>query len=218
MSNSVRLSTRVRHHSRLAIVTGMLLFGFFEVIPGDDHTYLWSMATGYVSIILLAVTLLIGPFNVYKKVNNPVSTDLRRDIGIWCGITGLAHIVMGIQVHMGNIWLYFFKAVEGEDRLRLRDDIFGAANYVGIIAGVILLVLLLLSNDASLKLLKTCRWKNLQRLNYLFFMGVLIHGILYQIIEKRIVAISVLFISIMLIPVVGQSIGIIARKKAKKSP
>ena len=174
------------------------------------------MATGYVSIILLAITLLIGPFNMYLKKPNPVSNDLRRDAGIWCGFIGLAHIVFGIQVHMGNIFLYFFKAVDGNDAYKFRDDIFGAANYTGLAAGLILLILLLLSNDLSLQWLKTKRWKNIQRWNYLLFALVVIHGILFQIIEKRIMGIIILFSIIMIIPMFGQLLGFNIIKKSKQ--
>lgn len=213
MSLSARFKTRAKDHAILLISTGVLLVLLIKSIPGDDATYLWSMGTGYVSIILLAITLLIGPLNIYTKRVNPVSTDLRRDVGIWCGLTGLAHIVIGIQVHMGNIWLYFFKAVKGDDSYKFRDDLFGWSNYAGLLAGLIVLVLLLLSNDLSLKWLRPRRWKNIQRWNYLLFGLVLMHGIMYQIIEKRTMVIIVMFSMIMLMPVIGQSIGFsIARK------
>ncbi len=173
------------------------------------------MGTGYVSIILLAATLLIGPINIYTKRVNPVSTDLRRDVGIWCGLTGLAHVVVGIQVHMGNIWLYFFKAVEGEHSYEFRKDLFGFSNYAGLVAGLLLVILLLLSNDISLKWLGAKRWKNIQRWNYIFFGLVLAHGIMYQIIENRASTIIILFSLIMILPLVGQSFGFLNRNKNK---
>ena len=127
--------------------------------------------------------------------------------------THTSNIVIGIQVHMGNIWLYFFKAVKGDDSYKFRDDLFGWANYAGFVAGLIVLVLLLLSNDLSLKWLRPRRWKNIQRWNYLLFALVLMHGIMYQIIEKRTMVIILLFSMIMLMPVIGQSLGFsIARK------
>jgi len=216
MRVSARFKTRVRYHLVLSITAAILLFVFFEDIPGDDHTYLWSMASGYVSIILLAITLLIGPMNLYYGRLNPISTDLRRDIGIWCGIVGLLHVVMGIQVHMGDIRLYFFKAIDGENAFALRSDIFGSANYVGLVAALILVLLMILSNDASLKWLKPRRWKSLQRLNYVFFAGVLVHGILFQIIEKRVMPIVLLFVLIMVIPVVVQCIGLMVTLRSKQ--
>lgn len=213
---SPRFRTRAKHHAILLISAGALLFILVKSIPGDDLMYLWSMGTGYVSIILLAATLLIGPLNIYTKRLNPVSTDLRRDMGIWCGLTGLAHLVIGIQVHMGNIWLYFFKAVQGDDSYKLRSDLFGFSNYTGLIAGLILLVLLVLSNDISLKWLRSKQWKSIQRWNYFLFAFVLAHGIMYQIIEKRIVVIIFLFSVIMLLPLIGQSIGFTMNRKNKK--
>ena len=173
------------------------------------------MATGYTSIILLAATLMIGPMNLIKKRNNPVSSNLRRDIGIWCGIIGLVHVVIGIQVHMGNIFLYFFKAVEGEDAFVLRKDLFGAANYTGLVAALILLILLLLSNDISLKLLRPRRWKSLQRWSYFFFALTLAHVIMYQVIEKRVVGLVILMSLIMLTAIVYQVRGFNAHRKLK---
>ncbi len=216
MNVSARFKTRLKHHILLILIIGVLLVAFIKSIPGDDVKYLWSMATGYVSIILLAVTLLIGPVNIYVKRLNPVSTDLRRDVGIWCGITGLAHVVIGIQVHMGNIWLYFFKAVQGEDSYKLRNDLFGFSNYAGIVAGLLLVVLLLLSNDVSLKWLKSKRWKSIQRWNYILFGMILVHGIMYQIIEKRIAVIIILFSLIMLLPIIGQLVGFTIRRKNRQ--
>ncbi len=213
---SPRFRTRSKHHAILLLSTGALLFVLVKFIPGNDLKYLWSMGTGYASIILLATTLLIGPLNVYTKSLNPVSTDLRRDVGIWCGVTGLAHIVIGIQVHMGNIWLYFFKAVKGDDSYELRSDLFGFANYAGLIAGLLVVVLLALSNDISLKWLRSKQWKGIQRWNYLLFALVLAHGIMYQIIEKRIAVIIILFSVIMLLPLIGQSIGFTITRKNKK--
>lgn len=215
MTVSSRFNIRLKHHVILLLVTGGLLTAFIKLIPGDDLKYLWSMGTGYVSIILLAATLLIGPINVWTKKVNPVSTDLRRDVGIWCGVTGLVHVVVGIQVHMGNIWLYFFKAVEGEHSYKFRDDLFGFSNYTGLVAGLILVILLLLSNDFSLRWLKARRWKNIQRWNYVLFGMVLLHGIMYQIIEKRALVIISLFSLIMLLPVIGQSIGFSISRKNK---
>ncbi|MBA4159583.1 MAG: hypothetical protein H0X65_19215, partial [Gemmatimonadetes bacterium] len=61
--------------------------------------------------------------------------------------------------------------------------------YVGIWAadgrsagGVLLLAL---SNDLSLRLLKAGRWKTLQRWNYALFALTVVHGIAYQVIEDR---------------------------------
>ncbi len=175
------------------------------------------MATTYTSITLLAATLIIGPLNLLRGKLNPVSTDLRRDIGIWCAGIGLAHVIIGIQVHMGNIWLYFFKAVEGVDSFKLRTDLFGYANYAGLLAGLILLLLLLLSNDLSLNILKSKRWKSLQQMIYLMFVLTVAHGIMFQVIEKRKVSLVVFFVVLVILPLIIQIKGLQAfNNKTKK--
>ncbi|HEX5112021.1 MAG TPA: hypothetical protein VFV79_04185, partial [Saprospiraceae bacterium] len=141
---------RIKHHVLLAIVTISLLLTIYSSVPGKDAMYLWSMATAYTSVALLGATLILGPLNILRKKNNPVSYDLRRDIGIWCGLTGIAHVIFGIQVHMGNVWLYFFRTVDGIGSFKLRSDLFGTANFIGLLGGLILLMLLVLSNDLSM--------------------------------------------------------------------
>ena len=217
MGWSGRFRIRLKHHVLLLSATSLLLLTVYIIVPGDDKKYLWSMATAYTSFILLAITLMIGPLNHVRGKLNPISTDLRRDIGIWCAATGLAHVIVRIQVHMGNIWLYFFKAVEGVDSFKLRNDLFGYANYAGLLAGLILSLLLLLSNDLSLNILKSKRWKSLQQTIYLLFVLTLAHGIMFQVIEKRKTALVILFGVVILIPVIMQIKGFQAfQRKIRK--
>lgn len=206
-SVNTRLKARIVNHAIIIAGSAAALWAAVMLIDSEDLKFRWSMATGYVSIILLGLSLVIGPYNVYTKRLNPMSSDIRRDVGIWCGVIGLAHVIIGIQVHMGNIWLYFFKRVEGEGAFKLRADLFGAANYFGLAATVILLILLLLSNDLSLKLLKPSRWKMFQRWNYILFLTVLIHAVMYQSIENRMLPVVTVFCIIMIIPVIGQVVG-----------
>ena len=60
------------------------------------------------TLALLVATLLIGPWNVLRRTANPVSSDLRRDIGIWAGMLGILHAGVGQFVHLrGRPWLYY---------------------------------------------------------------------------------------------------------------
>lgn len=212
---TTRSKKRLMNHGFILAASAVALFLAVTLIRSEDRKYQWSMATGYVSIMLLALSLLIGPFNVYTKRLNPVSSDLRRDVGIWCGVIGLAHVVIGIQVHMGNLWLYFFRGVDGDAGFKLRSDLFGAANYIGFIGTILLVTLLLLSNDLSLRLLKSRRWKMIQRWNYFLFAAVLVHGIMYQAIEKRLLSIVIVFAIIMVLPIIGQLAGFRIKKLEK---
>src|SRR5437016_7881935 len=59
-----------------------------------------SIATAYPALLLMAMATLLGPWNVLRGQPNPVSFDLRRDLGIWAGITALLHTIIGLDVHL----------------------------------------------------------------------------------------------------------------------
>ena len=165
------------------------------------------MATAYVGVALLGATLVTGPINILRGRPNPISTDVRRDIGIWAGVLSFVHFLVGWQVHMKHRYLYFFREVEGSDALRPRTDLFGFANYTGLAAVLIAILLLALSNDYCLRTLGSDRWKQLQRWNYALFGLVLLHGVAFQVIEKRelpfVIALSVLVMASLLLQLQG---------------
>jgi methionine sulfoxide reductase heme-binding subunit len=133
---------------------------------GRQLIYRLSMATGYVSVVLIAWAMMIGPWRVRRGRPAPASTDLRRDVGIWGGIFGLAHVVTGLQVHMGGAFWKYFIYPDGDHRIPLRYDLFGFANWTGLAAGLVLAMLLAISNDVALRALGTRRWKSWQRWTY----------------------------------------------------
>lgn len=151
------------------------------VLASPSANSRWSMATAYVSLALWVVTLAIGPLRLLRGRPNPVSTDLRRDIGIWAGALGLLHVAIGLQSHMGGRWwLYFIAPDPGAFPVAPRFDAFGLANYTGLLAGLVLLLLLGLSNDLSLRRLGSRRWKRLQQASYIGFGFTIVHGFIYQ--------------------------------------
>jgi sulfoxide reductase heme-binding subunit YedZ len=171
------------------------------------------MASGYAAVGLLGTTLIVGPWNIVRNRPNPVSTDLRRDIGIWAALLGLLHTIVGLQVHMqGKFWLYFVFPPEERRFFPLRYDPFGFANYTGLGSTLVLLLLLALSNDLSLRRLGTRRWKFLQRWNYAAFVLVVAHGIVYQFLEKRDFLFVGLLAAAVLIPGAMQLAGYRKRK------
>lgn len=140
-----------------------------------------SIATAYPALCLTAAALLIGPWNVLTRQPNPVSFDLRRDLGIWAGVMAIAHTVIGLNVHLrGRPWLYFV-----DQHGHWRRDLFGFSNYTGTIAAMLFLLLLAISNDLSLRKLGTARWKSIQRWTYVAAALTVAHAIGYQQVEKR---------------------------------
>lgn len=168
------------------------------------------MATAYVALALLGASLLTGPINVLLRRANPVSSDSRRDIGVWAGVMSLAHALIGLQVHMDHRWKYFLSEDHHGDGRTLRLDAFGLTNWVGLAAVLVATVLLVLSNDLSLRTLGTSRWKWLQRTNYLFAAAVIAHGIVYQLLEHRTPPYAWALGVLVAIPMVLQVAGVIA--------
>jgi len=176
----------VRHHLGLGAASAVLVMAIALGLPSGLAVWRLSMATAYAGLVLLAATLVLGPVNVLRGRRNPVSTDLRRDIGIWAGIVGLAHVVAGFQVHLGGeIWRYFLERRDGTGPWLPRIDLFGFANDTGLLATAILVLLLGLSSDWSLRALGRRRWKALQRSNYVLLGLVAVHGLAYQRSEDR---------------------------------
>jgi sulfoxide reductase heme-binding subunit YedZ len=141
------------------------------------------MASAYSALAFLVASLCLGPWNVLRTRPNPISFDLRRDIGIWAGLVALFHTGVGLTVHLrGRMWMYFLKRLHPPV---LQSTLFGFANYTGLIAAMLLLLLLLISNDVSLRNLGVKRWKALQRFSYFAFVLTIAHGVACQLIEKR---------------------------------
>jgi sulfoxide reductase heme-binding subunit YedZ len=141
-----------------------------------------SFSSAYPALVLLSATLLIGPLKVITGDRLSVSMDFRRDIGIWAGIAGLFHVVVGQCVHLrGRPWLYYiYENWQQKHFLPIRHDLFGIANFSGLFAAFILLALFATSNDAALRKLSTPGWKHLQRWNYACFGLTAIHTLTYQ--------------------------------------
>lgn len=172
-------------HLALLLVT---LGGIFATqrlyLPTAAFGFVLTIATGYLSLVLIVLTLLIGPFKLLRQRRKPVNIDLRRDVGIWAGFNCVVHVIFGFQVHdrLGIVG-YFLR--ETESGYTLLTNRFGIANWVGLVATIILLALLFTSNDLTLRRLKGRRWKALQRWNYGLAGLAFLHTFLYQMVSGR---------------------------------
>ncbi len=132
-----------------------------------------SISTGYLALGFVGLTLLLGSLNLLLRRRNPVSSYLRRDIGMWAAAAIVAHVILGVR-SMGINFYYFFI-----DEGRPRVNSFGWGNWTGLVALVIVVGLLTISTDRSLRELKAKRWKSLQRLNYVLFAMSVLHAFFY---------------------------------------
>ena len=197
----------VRHHLVIAFATACALVVGYGLTTSKNPVFRWSMSSAYVGLALLGATFMIGPLNILRRRPNPVSTDLRRDLGIWAGLLGIVHFLVGWQVHMKHRSLYWLREVKDTGTLVPRTDLFGFGNYTGLAAVIVAILLLALSNDYFLRTLGALRWKQLQRWNYALFVLVIAHGVAYQVIEKRTAPFVILFSLLTACSIVIQLLG-----------
>jgi sulfoxide reductase heme-binding subunit YedZ len=174
----------------------------------DLSTRQLTTATGYVATVLLGLTLLVGPANMLLGRRNPVSSYLRRDIGVWTAGASVVHVVLGLQVHgeRGDAFAfvrYFFTA-DGA----LMTNSFGLGNWAGLAALVIAAGLLALSTDGALRELGAKPWKRLQRLNYALFALAVAHAFFYGALVRTTSPFTVTLILTVLAVLLGQTAGI----------
>jgi sulfoxide reductase heme-binding subunit YedZ len=195
-------------HGTLLLITLVSIFAIQSLyLPTAAFGFVLTIATAYISLALIVLTLLIGPFKLMVQRRNPVNIDLRRNVGIWAAFNGIVHVIFGLQVHdrVGVIGYFLRQTAEGYTLLTNR---FGIANWVGLVATVILLVLLFTSNDLSLRRLKGRRWKALQRWNYGLAGLTLLHTFLYQVVSGRERDFVTFTLLLTLVLLAGQFMGI----------
>jgi sulfoxide reductase heme-binding subunit YedZ len=199
--------SRLLTHAALFLLTLAAVGAARLYAPRGELAYLVTLGCGYLSVALIAATLMIGTFNLLRQRRNPVNLMLRRDVGIWAGITGLLHVFFGFQLHrQGQIFYYFFEAQE-DGSVALITDLFGLSNWVGAAAALLLLLLLVISNDLSLRRLKGGRWKALQRLNYALAGLAALHTIGYQMVSGRETGFTYAFVALVALALAAQLAG-----------
>ena len=169
-----------KHYLPLTSVTILVGIILHNVWPKKDFITLITDVSGYIAIVLLSISLIIGAINIVMKIKNPVSSYFRRDIGIAGGILAIIHSITGLFVHMrGNMWQYF--SVQTSTGYKIRLDDFGIANYTGLLSALLVVALIVTSNDYFIFKLRAKKWKNFQRLSYLMFILAIIHVVYYRL-------------------------------------
>ncbi|MGG4442959.1 ferric reductase-like transmembrane domain-containing protein [Brevibacillus fortis] len=166
----------------------------FSSFPATET---WSMILGYLSFILIGFTLLIGPLQSWLPAHwMAISLSIRRDIGIWAGLTGLLHVILVLVLFEGEprlmiihenhsekaagwLGLFFFASSDPTIWPSPNWTLTGVANYLGLLALFILLALWLTSSARAEEWLGGSSWKRLHLANPWLFIIVLFHGLIY---------------------------------------
>jgi sulfoxide reductase heme-binding subunit YedZ len=159
---------------------------FFLFMQGHSTLQRISIGTAYGGLVFLAAALMIGPLNVLRARSNPLSTYLRRDIGIVAALLAVVHTILGLQAHFGGNFLQYFLRLTPTGGVKgIRLDAFGYANHFGLLSTLIILTLLTISNNFSLRNLGPTKWKRIQQWVYPAAILMIAHALLYQALERR---------------------------------
>ena len=208
---------RIRRHLALAAFAAAIIWIVYLATPPPDVRHRLSMGTAYAGLGFLVVCLGLGPWKVMRQRPNPISFDLRRDVGIWAGVLALLHTAVGLTVHLrGRMWMYFFSRLHPP---ALQKTEFGFANFSGLGAAALFLMLLAISNNLALRALGLERWKSLQRWTYAAFALTIAHGIAYQLVEKRHLPWVVGFAGLTGVALTGQVLALVqVRRRSSHHP
>jgi sulfoxide reductase heme-binding subunit YedZ len=111
---------------------------------------------------------------------------LRRDLGIWAGLTGLTHLVAATGEVMQPAYFQAYITGPPEAPMPGWAGWIGTASIIaGYLVGILLLVLLALSNNWSLRRLGPVRWKRAQGAAVAALLLTVTHGVVFQVIEGR---------------------------------
>jgi DMSO/TMAO reductase YedYZ heme-binding membrane subunit len=131
---------------------------------------------------------------VLRRRPNPLSADLRRDIGLFAAASASVHVVLAFGDHFGGVVHRYFFAEPKTSFAALRRDRFGVGLWLGVAATVLVVMLALASNDVSVRLLGTRLWKRLQRTNYAYAVLAIAHTVAFaQLLGRVGLGVTVIF-------------------------
>ncbi|USG64702.1 ferric reductase-like transmembrane domain-containing protein [Brevibacillus ruminantium] len=164
----------------------------FSAFPAAEAT---SMLLGYLAYILIALTLLLGPIRQWLLPRlGPHLLVLRRDLGIAAGLCAISHVSLVLYIFERGTKLFFLqmeKPANGWLGLFFVDysrygaglspnfSLIGIANYMGLLAFLMIITLLLTSSRYAEKLLGGASWKRLHLQNPLIMVLVMFHALIY---------------------------------------
>jgi sulfoxide reductase heme-binding subunit YedZ len=173
------------------------------------------------ALVFLAAALMIGPIRVLRGGRPAVHLPVRRRVGVVAGVTGLAHLVVGLSVHgdLSEPWRSFVTGWPSRsDPIPITISYLVLANWVGLALALVLVVLVATSNPSTMRRLRAVRWKRVQRLAYLAVAAVAVHAVFYQRVEQRWLPHRVATLGLVALVVVLQCAALVRVRRAALSP
>ncbi len=169
----------------LLTVAALAAVGWFAGEPAMARDRL-SLLTAWLCVALLVAALGIGPWQALRTGRPVINQLLRRDLGIWAALTGLAHLVVATGIVMQAAYFRAYITGPPDNPLPGWAGWIGTLSIVaGYLVGLLFLMLLALSNHWSLARLGPARWKRLQGAAVVALFLTIAHGVIFQVIEGR---------------------------------
>lgn len=136
----------------------------------------WNRAIGDMSLVLLAFTMMIGPMSrLWRRFSRII--PYRRELGIYAVLLALLHttIILFGWVSLDLMRLFGFEFHPNLQQYVMLNHGFALANVIGILALLYGFVLMLTSNNLSLRWLGNNVWKYIQQGTYVLWWLSVVH-------------------------------------------
>lgn len=174
----------IRRHLAVASFGALLVYLFWLSRPDWTSEMRFWRAVGDGSLILLYLTLALGPVARFIPKTG-VFLPYRRELGVWFGILAIVHTVIildgwalwDVSIFMG------YQYIPAIDRVVRLESGFGMANILGLLAVLIALPLMVTSADWASRALGAGSWKFLHYSAYSIFYMVALHTAYFMYIH-----------------------------------
>ena len=165
----------LRHVGGLA-VAALIVWAFLELRAQWSPMHKWNRAFGDASMLLVAMTMAIGPL-ARLWPGFALFLPWRREFGIWAIVAGGVHTVIildgWVEWDLARLVGYVFHPLLNQ--YVMVEKGFGLGNLIGIAALLYGLVLAATSNDLSQRVLGMTVWKFIQQGAYVLWALVVVH-------------------------------------------
>lgn len=160
------------------IILGVLALGLvylFFISRSDWHPmHAWNRAFADVSLVYLMIIILLGPL---AKLVKSVTRWLvwRRELGIWTGIMAFIHVLIILDGWVEWELFRFFYIFSPMLNEWVIHPGFALGNIVGIVGLIYVFLLMLVSNDYSIRKLGQKAWNYIQQRAHVYYLLVILH-------------------------------------------
>ena len=166
----------MKRHICVILLAALLVYVFLTVHSNWAPIHRWNRVFADTSLLLLAVTMLIGPAaRLWRAASRLV--QWRRAFGVHALVFGAIHVLLVLDGWLGwelpRLFGLLVHPLRGE--YVMVEHGFGLANVLGMVALAYGVVLVLISNEYAVQRLGGSVWKFIQRGAYVLWMFVVIH-------------------------------------------